>query len=105
MQALRPYHTGSAFEAGTDTTTGTVLWLLMAMALYPATMKKAQQEIDSLCTSKKIPGFAQMNDLPYCFAPVKEVFQFSIIPLCRACFNRTNLFLRWSPAAPGGFPH
>ncbi|KAJ7919719.1 cytochrome P450 [Mycena leptocephala] len=47
---------------------------------------KAQQELDSVCTSDTMPGFAQMKDLPYCFALVKEVF-------------------RWSPAAPGGFPH
>jgi hypothetical protein len=77
----------------------------MAMALYPATMKKAQQEIDSVCTSDTMPGFAQMKDLPYCFALVKEVFRFSIILLHRACFNCAHLVLRWSPAAPGGFPH
>ncbi|KAJ7776158.1 cytochrome P450 [Mycena metata] len=80
------YIAGSAFEAGTDTTTGTVLWFLMAMVLYPDTMKKAQQEIDSIFGPDTVPGFSRMNDIPYCFALVKEVF-------------------RWSPAAPGGFPH
>ncbi|KAJ7206114.1 cytochrome P450 [Mycena pura] len=80
------YIAGSAFEAGTDTTAGTLLWFLMAMILYPSTMQKAQAEIDSFFNAETIPGFSRMNDLPYCFALVKELF-------------------RWAPAAPGGFPH
>lgn len=60
----------------------------MAMILYPQTMKKAQAEIDSLLGADgvKMPGFSDINDLPYCVALTKEV-------------------LRWAPAAPGGFPH
>ncbi|KAJ7726976.1 cytochrome P450, partial [Mycena olivaceomarginata] len=80
------YIAGSAFEAGTDTTTGTILWFLMAMVLYPATMRRAQEEIDSIFNSDTVPDFSRMNDLPYCFSLVKEIF-------------------RWAPAAPGGFPH
>ncbi|CCM07044.1 uncharacterized protein FIBRA_09364 [Fibroporia radiculosa] len=82
------YVAGSAFEAGTDTTAGTVQWFLMAMVLYPDTMKAAQAELDSILgTDGKIPpSFSDMQQLPYCYALVKEVF-------------------RWSPAAPGGFPH
>ncbi|KAJ7266401.1 cytochrome P450 [Mycena haematopus] len=80
------YIAGSAFEAGTDTTTGTLLWFFMAMILYPSTMRKAQQEIDLAFSSDTVPGFSRMHDLPYCFALVKEIF-------------------RWAPAAPGGFPH
>ncbi|KAF7326729.1 Cytochrome P450 [Mycena venus] len=77
---------GSAFAAGTDTNTLTLLWFVMAMALYPATMKKAQQEIDSVFNSDSLPNFSRMKDLPYCFALVKEVF-------------------RWGPAAPLSIPH
>ncbi|KAJ7734759.1 cytochrome P450 [Mycena maculata] len=80
------YIAGSAFEAGTDTTAGTLHWFLMAMVLYPATMRKAQAEIDTVFDADTIPVFTRMDDLPYCFALVKEIF-------------------RWSPAAPGGFPH
>ncbi|THH10559.1 hypothetical protein EW146_g8337 [Bondarzewia mesenterica] len=82
------YVAGSAFEAGTDTTTGTLQWFLMAMVLYPNTMMKAQAEIDALLGSdgSSMPSFAHINDLPYCIAVAKEVF-------------------RWAPAAPGGFPH
>lgn len=82
------YIAGSAFEAGTDTTAGTFQWFLMAMLLYPDTMRKAQGELDAIlgADGKTLPCFANMKDLPYCTALVKEVF-------------------RWSPVAPGGFPH
>ncbi|CAK5271330.1 unnamed protein product [Mycena citricolor] len=80
------YVAGSAFEAGTDTTTGTVLWFLMAALLFPETVKRAQAEIDSAVDEDTVPGFAVFRELPYCAAFVKELF-------------------RWAPAAPGGFPH
>ncbi|KAJ6549831.1 cytochrome P450 [Mycena capillaripes] len=61
------YFDGTAFAAGTDTS-------------------KAQQEIDSIFTPDILPVFTRIQDLPYCFALVKEV-------------------LRWAPTAPLGFPH
>lgn len=66
---------GASFEAGTDTTAGTIQWFLMAMVLYPATMKKAQAELDAVFDADSIPEFSRINDLPYCFALVKEVFR------------------------------
>ncbi|KAK7044399.1 cytochrome P450 [Favolaschia claudopus] len=80
------YLVGVAFEAGTETTASSILWFLMAMVLYPETLRRAHQELDSICDAKTIPGFVHMEQLPYCFALVKEV-------------------MRWAPAAPGGFPH
>ncbi|KAJ7196347.1 cytochrome P450 [Mycena pura] len=80
------YVAGTAFSTGTDTSVTTLLWFIMAMALYPATMKKAQQEIDSIFNSHTLPVFTRMQDLPYCFALVKEV-------------------LRWAPTVPLGIPH
>ncbi|KZT28692.1 cytochrome P450 [Neolentinus lepideus HHB14362 ss-1] len=82
------YIAGSAFEAGTDTTAATIMWFVMAMILYPDTLKKAQAEIDAVVGSegKTIPGFSHFRDLPYTTCLTKEVF-------------------RWMPAAPGGFPH
>ncbi|KAJ7277947.1 cytochrome P450 [Mycena rebaudengoi] len=80
------YLAGASFEAGTDTTAGTLQWFLMAMILFPATMRKAQAEIDTVFDANTIPVFSRMNEMPYCFALVKEVF-------------------RWAPVGPGGFPH
>jgi cytochrome P450 len=80
------YIAGSAFVAGTDTSSLTLLWFIMAMALYPATMKKAQKEIDSIFQADTLPGFSAMKSLPYCAALIKEM-------------------IRWGPAAPLSLPH
>ncbi|KAI0034588.1 cytochrome P450 [Vararia minispora EC-137] len=82
------YVAGAAFEAGTDTTTATILWFLMAMVLYPHTLAKAHAELDAVlgADGTVMPTFTHFDSLPYCTALTKEVF-------------------RWAPAAPGGFPH
>ncbi|KAL0575803.1 hypothetical protein V5O48_006157 [Marasmius crinis-equi] len=82
------YLPGTAFEAGTDTSTGIMQWFVMAMLLYPDTLHKAQAELDSVvgADGETMPGFAHFSRLPYCCALVKEV-------------------LRWAPPAPGAFPH
>ncbi|KAF8217503.1 cytochrome P450 [Mycena galopus ATCC 62051] len=80
------YIAGSAFAAGTDSSAVTLLWFIMAVALHPSTMEKAQQEIDSIFDSNTLPSFSRMRDLPYCFALVKEV-------------------LRWAPTVPLSIPH
>lgn len=82
------YIAGSAFEAGVETTAATLLWFLMAMVLYPHTMKKAQEEIDSVVGSDGLfpPSFEHFSQLPYCVALTKEL-------------------LRWGPSVPVGTPH
>ncbi|KAF8525604.1 cytochrome P450 [Hysterangium stoloniferum] len=81
------YVAGTAFEAGTGTTSGTLLFFFMAMILHPGALKKAQNEIDTALGSEEgPPTFEHFQSLPYCAALCKEVF-------------------RWIPVAPGGFPH
>ncbi|KZT40308.1 cytochrome P450 [Sistotremastrum suecicum HHB10207 ss-3] len=82
------YVAGSAFEAGTGTTSGSIQFFIMAMILYPHVLQKARKEIDSIVgeDSESPPTFEHYDQLPYCVALCKEVF-------------------RWIPAAPGGFPH
>ncbi|EJC99744.1 cytochrome P450 [Fomitiporia mediterranea MF3/22] len=82
------YVCGVAFDAGTDSTSATMQWFMMAMALNPDALKKAQQEIDSVVGADGVimPNFTNFKELPYCGALCKEVF-------------------RWRPAAPGAFPH
>lgn len=54
-----------------------MLWFLMAMVIYPNTMKKAQAELDALLGEHgdTIPTFAHINDLPYTVAMTKELFR------------------------------
>lgn len=82
------YIAGSAFEAGTGATGGTILWFIMAMIMFPDALKRAQDEVDSVVGTdgETIPTFEHLDRLPYCVALTKETF-------------------RWMPATPGGFPH
>lgn len=56
------------------------------MPLYPEVQKKAQEEIDRVLGTSRIPKVADRASLPYIDAVVKEV-------------------LRWHPVAPMGIPH
>ena len=58
----------------------------LAMALYPEVQKKAQQELDAVVGSERLPDFSDRPSLPYVNAIVKEL-------------------LRWHPATPMGVPH
>lgn len=68
---------GSAVEAGTDSTAASLIWFIMAVILYPETLENAQKEVDSVvgAAGTAMPTFANVNDLPYCFALVKEVLR------------------------------
>ncbi|KLO13195.1 cytochrome P450 [Schizopora paradoxa] len=82
------YAAGSAVEAGTDSTAASLIWFIMAVILYPETLEKAQKEVDSVVGAEgsTMPTFANVDNMPYCFALVKEV-------------------LRWHPATPISFHH
>jgi len=56
---------------------------MLAMALYPDVMRKAQLEIDVVVGGGRLPTFADAPKLPYLRAMVKEV-------------------LRWRPVTPLG---
>ena len=68
---------GSAFEAGTDNTAGSILWFLVAMLHNPDVIKKAQAEIDNVLGADGVlfPTFKHLEDLPYTVAIVKETFR------------------------------
>ena len=56
------------------------------MAKFPHIQRKAQQELDRVLGSKRVPDHDDFDALPYCRALVMEV-------------------LRWRPAVPMGIPH
>ena len=57
----------------------------LAMALHPEVQKKAQQELDAVVGTERLPDFSDRPSLPYITAIVKEL-------------------LRWHPALPTGVP-
>jgi len=75
---------GSIFNAGSDTTSATLEWFMLAMTLYPEVQKKAQQELDRVVGRGRLPQFSDRPDLPYVDALVKELFR---------CFTVTRIGL------------
>jgi cytochrome P450 len=58
----------------------------LAMSMFPDVQKKAQEEIDRVVGTSKLPGYADRDSLPYINAVVLEA-------------------QRWHPILPMGFPH
>ncbi|KAK6341966.1 hypothetical protein TWF730_001450 [Orbilia blumenaviensis] len=76
----------SLYGAAADTTVITLTAFTLAMILFPEVQRKAQEEIDRVIGSDRLPGFEDREQLPYIDALVKEA-------------------IRWWPIAPLGFPH
>ncbi|XP_075803160.1 cytochrome P450 2J3-like isoform X1 [Microtus pennsylvanicus] len=70
------------FLAGTETTSTTLRWALLYMALYPDVQKKVQAEIDRVIGQEKQPSLTDRDSMPYTNAVVHEVQRMgNIIPL------------------------
>ncbi|KAI1827230.1 cytochrome P450 oxidoreductase OrdA-like protein [Xylaria intraflava] len=76
----------SLYAGGTDTIVNTLMAFFLAMMLHPEVQRKAQEEIDQVIGSGRLPGFNDRDSLPYIEAVVKEA-------------------LRWFNVAPLSFPH
>ncbi|KAF7348415.1 Cytochrome p450 [Mycena sanguinolenta] len=73
---------GIAYAAAAETTSAILVLFIMAMAMNPGVMKKAQNEIDTVLGVGILPGFEHRGALPYCGAVVREIFRWrTIIPL------------------------
>ncbi|KAI0885431.1 cytochrome P450 [Annulohypoxylon maeteangense] len=79
------YVSGSLLEAGSDTTSATLVGWSQAMLLFPEVCKAAQAEIDRVC-GDRLPDLNDLPDLPY----------------IRGCMKES---LRWMPTVILGVPH
>ncbi|GJC86306.1 multifunctional cytochrome P450 monooxygenase af510 [Colletotrichum liriopes] len=77
---------GSIFSGGADTSVASVNAFFLAMAKFPEAQKRAQEEIDRVIGSDRLPTISDRDSLPYLEALIKEV-------------------LRWHPIAPMGLLH
>ncbi|KAF7346449.1 O-methylsterigmatocystin oxidoreductase [Mycena sanguinolenta] len=74
-----------AYSAAVETTTTTLIVFIMAMALNPEVVQKAQNELDTVVGQGGLPGFEHRIVLPYCEAVFREVFRWRpIAPLAMA---------------------
>ncbi|KAI1629033.1 cytochrome P450 [Exophiala viscosa] len=80
------FTTASLYTGGADTTVATLSSFSLAMMLHPEVQKKAQEEIDRVVGTDRLPTFSDRPNLPYIDAMVKES-------------------LRWHPIGPMGLPH
>jgi len=76
----------SLYSGGADTTVSAISTFFLAMAMNPEVVKKAQEELDRVVGSERLPNFKDRPRMPYVEAICKEV-------------------LRWGPVVPTGVPH
>ncbi|KAK1961023.1 cytochrome P450 [Colletotrichum sublineola] len=74
------------YGGGADTSASSIHSFVLAMMLFPEVQKKAQEEIDTIVGSDRLPQSEDRERLPYVNALVKET-------------------LRWFPVAPLGVAH
>ncbi|PYH92672.1 O-methylsterigmatocystin oxidoreductase [Aspergillus ellipticus CBS 707.79] len=74
------------YGAASDTTVATMYALFIALALFPDAQLKAQEEIDRVIGTDRLPVHTDRENLPYINAMVKEA-------------------LRWHTVAPMGVAH
>jgi len=77
---------GTMYTAGADTTVSILLTFFLAMLMNPDAQTKAQEEIDRVIGTDRLPTFDDESKLPYVSALSKEVF-------------------RWQQVAPFAIPH
>ncbi|KZV60962.1 cytochrome P450 [Peniophora sp. CONT] len=74
------------YQGGFETTYSTMSWWSYAMLAHPEYQVRAQEELDLVVGRARVPTFADLANLPFISAMVKEI-------------------LRWRPILPIGVPH
>ncbi|TFY68456.1 hypothetical protein EVJ58_g998 [Rhodofomes roseus] len=80
------YSAGALYSAGTDTTKTVLRTFFLAMTLHPKVYVKAQEEIDRVVGSNRLPTLEDRPNLPYIDCILKETY-------------------RWNTPVPLGLPH
>lgn len=66
------YGAGSTLEAGSDTTTSSIVTFILCMLSHPHALQRARAEIDQVVGLDRLPEFDDEERLPYFMACLKE---------------------------------
>ncbi|KAF2499912.1 putative cytochrome P450 oxidoreductase [Lophium mytilinum] len=77
---------GEMVEGGAETTSSSLLTVVLALAINPQYQEKARKEIDAVCGTERSPTWTDFKDLPYVNCIVKEG-------------------MRYRPVISSGLPH
>lgn len=86
LEHIHKWSALSMYLGGADTTVSSLMTFFLAMTLFPDVQKRAQEEIDRVIGSNRLPVSSDKTSLPYVEAIVKETH-------------------RWHPVLPTGLPH
>jgi cytochrome P450 len=64
---------------GTPQVVATISTFILAMVLFPDVQRKAQEEIDRVIGTGRLPNFADRDHLPYLSAMYKELLRWHVI--------------------------
>ncbi|MCI4376103.1 hypothetical protein PGIGA_G00184380 [Pangasianodon gigas] len=73
------YIIGDLFIAGTDTTTNSILWMVLYMCLHPDVQENVQREIDAVVGCGRLPSLTDKGTLPYTKATIMEVQRMAVV--------------------------
>ncbi|RFU81476.1 o-methylsterigmatocystin oxidoreductase [Trichoderma arundinaceum] len=83
------------YGGGADTTVSTIMAFTIAMMLFPNVQRKAQEEIDRVVGSDRLPDYKDRENLPYVDALVKEAIRyFPVVPIATAHRTEEEIFIR-----------
>ncbi|KAI0792429.1 cytochrome P450 monooxygenase [Abortiporus biennis] len=74
--------TSQLYGAGTETTSSTITAFMLAMVRHPEVQKKAQEEVDRIVGTERLPDFEDRASMPYIDALLLELYRYhSALPL------------------------
>ncbi|KAL7929529.1 cytochrome P450 [Trichoderma chlorosporum] len=92
------------YGGGADTTVSTIMAFILAIILFPQVQQKAQEEIDRVVGSGRLPGYEDRKNLPYVSAVAKEALRYySVVPIGTAHMTEEEISYRGYRIPKGSF--
>ena len=94
-------------EAGSDTTTSTLLSFILAGLKHPHVFKKGQEEIDAVCGVDRSPAPDDIRKFPYLEACMNEVSVFvnALFLVIQGCYSNCSMMADSPLASSGSWRH